>query len=79
MPDIAPIQNVPTFGTMAIFASKVAASSRQTRDKCGEKTEIIMMGERSDAAAMGAKHTQEQLLRANRSVSILEHVRSSHQ
>lgn len=77
VPDITPIQNVSVFGSMAMFASKVAAGSRQSRDKCEEKTEIVLMGERSAAAAMGAKHTEEQLLRANRSVSILNHVRPS--
>eukprot|EP00904_Undaria_pinnatifida_P009346 jgi/Undpi1/5541/HiC_scaffold_2.g00818.m1 len=54
---------------MAIFASKVAAGQRQTRDsKCEEPTEIMLLGERSAAAAMGAKHTEEHLLRANREI-----------
>lgn len=75
VPDIAPIQKVSMFGTMAIFASKVAAGSRLPRDKCEEASEIVLMGERSAAAAMGAKHTEEQLLRANRSVSFMNHAR----
>ena len=63
----AGIMNVVAYGNMAIKVSKLASHARQKLTKATEEpSEQELLEEEMAVAAMGAKHTEQQLLRASR-------------
>eukprot|EP00903_Cladosiphon_okamuranus_P014008 g13027.t1 len=63
----ARLRNVVAYGNMAVKASRLAAETRQRLKKATEEpSEQDRLQEEMAVAAMGASHTEQQLLRASR-------------
>lgn len=63
----ARLRNVAAYGHMAIKAGRLAAKTRQTVTKAAEdSSERDRLKEEMAVVAMGASHTEQQLLRASR-------------
>lgn len=62
---------VATYGSMIVMASRLASETRQRRTKAVEQpSEVDVLQEKMAVAAMGAKHTEQQLLQASRSSAL---------
>ena len=62
---------VATYGSMIVMASRLASETRQRRTKAIEQpSEVDLLQEKMAVAAMGAKHTEQQLLQASRSSAL---------
>ncbi len=56
-----------TYGSMVVMAGRLASETRQRRNKTtAEPSEVDILEEKMAVAAMGAKHTEQQLLQASR-------------
>lgn len=57
------------YGSMVVLAGRLASETRQRRNKAtAEPSEVDLLEEKMAVAAMGAKHTEQQLLQASRLV-----------
>lgn len=63
----ARLRNVVAYGNMAVMAGRLAAGTRERLKKASEEpSEKDLLKEEMAVAAMGASHTEQQLLRASR-------------